>query len=280
MQKILLLIFTLLLCATMLSAGDYIIGTDTDTQNKVPVYGYANYGWSKIIYKNSELTAAGFTTVQNIEKIAFYVDNEQADYVMDDQAIYMGYFYDDDCSTSYQNPSYSTLVYSGPVAWNGPGWNEISLDMPYTWDPSGGWHLQILWENRDGSRIGGPPTFRTTDTSYYSSAYKTASSSFPTSSGSRKRYRPNIWLITPTTAPPTPAEALAPVHEATDVEIDTILRWQHTGGSPTNYLLWFGTNYPPSNIENALVTTSTSYTPAEYLDYGTTYYWRVIPRNS
>ncbi|MDY0127166.1 MAG: hypothetical protein RBR69_03415 [Candidatus Cloacimonadaceae bacterium] len=280
MKKTIVLVFSLLLSITLLSAGDFFIGTDTDTQKYLPIYGYANYGWSKFIYKNTELTAAGFTTAQSIEKIAFYVDTEHTDYVMDNQEIYMGAFYDDDCTTSYQNPVYSTLVYSGSVSWNGPGWTEITLDTPYTWDPSTPWSLEILWENRDGSRISGPPYFRTTDTDYYSGVYKTSSSSFPTSSGSRKRYRPNIWFITPATAPPTPAEAMAPVHEATDIDINTKLNWQHTGGSPDDYLLWFGTDNPPTNIENALVTTSTSYTPAEYLDYGTTYYWRVIPRNS
>lgn len=279
MKRTIALVFSLLFSLTLLSAGDFIVGTGTDNDNKLPVYGYANYGWSKFIYKNNELTAAGFTTAQSIEKIAFYVDNEQDDYVMDNQKIYMGAFYDNECTTSYQNPAYYNLVYSGSVSWNGPGWTEIILDTPYTWDPTTTWSLEILWENRDGSRIGGPPTFRTTDTDYYSSANKTASGSFPTSSGSRKRYRPNIWFMTPTTAPPTPAEALLPVHEATDVGIDTILRWQHTGGSPTDYLLWFGTDNPPTNIENALVATSTSYTPAEYLEYGSTYYWRVIPRN-
>jgi predicted small secreted protein len=36
MQKTLLLIFTLLLSITLLSAGDFIIGTGTSTQKKGP----------------------------------------------------------------------------------------------------------------------------------------------------------------------------------------------------------------------------------------------------
>ncbi|MDD4277290.1 MAG: hypothetical protein PHT37_05320 [Candidatus Cloacimonetes bacterium] len=281
MQKTLLLIFTLLLSITLLSAGDFIIGTGTSTQNKVPAYGYNNYGWSKFFYNNAEMIEAGFTESQSIEKIAFYVDNEKDNYVMDNQQVYMGYFYDANCTTAYQNPATYTQVYSGSVSWTGPGWLEIVLDTPYTWSPTWNAGLEILWENRDGSKLGGPPTFRTTSTSFYSAAYKSNDTSFPASTGTRsKSYRPNIWISTPATEPPTPAEALNPLHEATDVEITTNLRWQHTGGSPYQYRLWFGTNNPPSNLESALVTTATSYTPAERLQYGTTYYWRVVPQNN
>ncbi|MDD3562127.1 MAG: hypothetical protein PHR32_00440 [Candidatus Cloacimonetes bacterium] len=280
MQKTLLLIFTLLLSITLLSAGDFIINSNDRAQNQLPVYGYANYGWSKFFYTNAEMTAAGFTTAQSIERISFYVDTETTDYVMDNQLLYMGYFYDSSCTTSYQNPAYHTLVYSGTVTWTGPGWLEIVLDTPYTWDPTLGWNLEILWENRDGSKLGGPPKFRTTDTDYYSSAYKTNDPSFPTSTGTRKKYHPDIWFASAATEPPTPAEALNPLHEAIDVEITTNLRWQHTGGSPYEYRLWFGTDNPPSNLESALVTTATSYTPAERLQYDTTYYWRVVPQNN
>ena len=280
MKRTIVLVFSLLLSITLLSAGDFIIGTGDGNTNQLPVYGYANYGWSKFFYNNAEMTAAGFTTAQSIEKIAFYVDTETTDYVMDNQQVYMGYFYDSAANTSYQNPVNHTLVYSGSVSWNGPGWMEIILDTPYTWDPTPGWNLEILWENHDGSRISGPPKFLTSDTAHYSSAYKTNSGSFPTSSGSRKKYHPDIWFSTPPTEPPTPAVALAPVHEAIDVQIDTQLRWQHTGGSPYQYLLWFGTDNPPSNIANGLVLTNTSYNPAEYLQYNTTYYWKVIPQNN
>jgi len=46
------------------------------------------------------------------------------------------------------------------------------------------------------------------------------------------------------------------------------------------YYLWFGTENPPSSIEMALPTTAHVYTPEQYLEYGTTYYWRVVPHNS
>ena len=42
MSKTLSLVTLMLLALSMLSAGDYIIGSGTSTQNKVPVYGYNN----------------------------------------------------------------------------------------------------------------------------------------------------------------------------------------------------------------------------------------------
>ncbi len=280
MKKTLLLIFTLLLCAATLSAGDYIIGTGTSTTKYVPVYGYSNYGWSKFIYTASDVIGAGYDGSQPIESISFFVDTETSDYVMDNQQVYMGYNYVDAVNTSYLNTDYYSLVYNGSVSWEGPGWVEITLDTPFAYNPSNGWALEIIWENRAGSRLAGPPYFRTTSTDYYSCAYKNSNTSFPASSGSRKRWRPNIWIATAATAAPPAAEAIAPVDNATDVEINTRLRWQHTGGSPTEYRLWFGTDNPPTNLVNNLLTTENSYTPAELLDYDTTYFWKVVPINS
>lgn len=281
MHKTLVLLFTLLLSFSLLSADDHIIGTDNDSQNKVPLYGYYNYGWSRFFYTADELLTAGYTGDQAIQSIAFYVADDQDNYLTENQQVYMGYMYDSEyINTSYANPAYYTLVYSGSVSWSGPGWVEIPLDNPYTFDPSLGWGLEIIWENHDGSGIGGPPDFRTTETSFYSALYKYNNSSFPTTSGTRKRdYRPNIWLATPATEPPPPAAALVPTDAATDVEVNTILSWQATGGSPTEYRLWFGTDNPPTNIVNNLLTQESSYTPAEYLAYSTTYYWKVIPFN-
>ncbi|HNZ06423.1 MAG TPA: hypothetical protein PKI63_01420 [Candidatus Cloacimonadota bacterium] len=95
MSKTLSLVTLMLLALSLLSAGDYIIGSDTSTQNYVPVYGYSNYGWSKFIYTPAEMAAAGFTTTQQITSIAFNVSNTISDYVMDNQRIYLRYFYND-----------------------------------------------------------------------------------------------------------------------------------------------------------------------------------------
>lgn len=281
MRKQLSLAILLLLGLSLLSAGDYIIGTGTSTQTYVPVYGYNNFGWSKFMFTSAEMQASGFTTNQPITRIAFYVNNSPVNYVMDDQRVYMRHFYDAEYASSANNyPGITgfTNVYQGSVTWTGQGWTEITFTTPFNYIPT--WGLEILWENRDGSKLAGPPIFRTTSTSNYSAVYKYQDPSFPTTSGTRSRnHRPNIWFVTPTTEPPSPAAAVTPLDEAQNVGINTKLMWNHTGGSPTGYRLWFGTNYPPSNIASNLVTTSTSYTPITYLEYGTTYYWRIVPFN-
>jgi hypothetical protein len=80
-------------------------------------------------------------------------------------------------------------------------------------------------------------------------------------------------------APPPPATAIIPADAAIDVPIDTMLKWEHNGGMPTGYMLWFGTDNPPSNIINAQSVSETRYTLPDRLNYDTQYYWRVIPQN-
>lgn len=200
---------------------------------------------------------------------------------MDNQRIYLRYFFNDGYASNentYPQPSGFTYVFNGTITWNGPGWNEIVLTTPFNYDPS--WGLEILYENRDGSKIGGPPSFYTTSTSNYSSVYKSQDASFPTGTGTRdKTHRPNTWFVTPTTEPPNPAIAVVPVSGSNNAAIDTDLMWNPGGGSPTGYRLWFGTDNPPSNLVSALLTNDTSYSPPAHLDYGTDYFWRVVPFN-
>ena len=279
MHKSLFLVFILLITGTMLCAGDYIIGTGTSTQNYLPLYGYANYSWSKFFYTADEMIDAGFTTSEQITKISFQVGNEVSDYFTGNQQVYMRAFYDSEyasATASYPGTSGFYLVYNGSVTWSGPGWIEITLDTPYNYNPL--WGIEILWENRDGSAASGYPKCQYTSTGVYNCVYKSGST-FPTTSGTRYKNRPNIWFTTPSTEPPTPAVTTSPNDLSTDNPITTTLRWNHTGGSPTGYRLWFGTNNPPSNLISALVVTSTTYTPEDYLDYGATYYWRVVPYN-
>lgn len=279
MNKTIYLIIMLLIVSSLLFAGDYLIGTGTSTQNKAPVYGYNNYGWCKFFYTSAEMVAAGVTETTEITKMAFQVSSATTEYVMDNQKIYIRAFYDASYASTavgYPGTSGFTNVYNGSVTWNGPGWVEITFQTSYSYNPA--WGIEILWENRDGSKIGGPPSFYYTSLSN-SCVYKNQDASFPTTSGARGNYHPNIWFISPTSDPPNPAVPTLPLDEATGVNITTKLRWNHTGGSPTGYRLWFGTNNPPSDIESALVLDTNSYTPDAYLDYGTTYYWRIVPYN-
>lgn len=279
MKKVLLVTFLALLSICMLSAGDYRIGTGTSTQNKVPIYGYADYGWSKFFITADELAASGISGSTQITKIAFQVSNSPSGYVMDNQKIYLAHYYNSYYTSSTDNfPTGSsyTQVYNGTITWSGPGWFEIELMTPYTY--AGQWGLEIVWENRDGSKIGGPPSFYTSSTSGSTSVHKSGNS-FLTNDGTRVSSRPNVWLMSPPTDVPPPAEAVVPTDAATGISVASHLSWNHTGGSPDYYKLWLGTDNPPSNLITAQNVYDNSFDIPQYLDYSTTYYWRIVPHN-
>lgn len=277
MPKTLILCFSLILICSSLLAGDYQIGNETSTQNYVPLTGNANYSWSKILFSRTELQEAGLTTSQQITRILFQVGNACNDYTLANQQVYLRAGYDAEYASSaasYPAPSGFTQVYDGPVRWYGPGWVEIILDTPFNYNSN--WGLEMLWENRNGSNTSGYPKFRYTSNGLYTCVYKSGST-FPTTNGTRYRNRPNIWFATPTLDPPTPAQALLPASEAIDVPIATALRWNHTGGSPTGYRLWLWKDNPTTYIASGLVLDDNRFFPDEFLDYGTEYFWRIVP---
>ena len=279
MKQALLVAILTLLSICMLSAGDYRIGNGTGTQNKVPVYGYANYGWSKFFFSEDELATAGMSDATQITKIAFQVSGSISNYIMENQRIYMTHYYNSDYTTSTDNyPAVSTYnqVFNGTVIWNGPGWVEIELSTPFNY--VGQYGLEIVWEDRDGIAIGGPPSFRYTQTSGYTCVYKNGTT-FSTGDGTRVKNRPNIWFMSPPTDVPPPAEVVTPADAATEVGIGTHLVWNHTGGAPDYYKLWLGTDNPPSNLVAAQNVYGNVFDIPQYLDYNTTYYWRVVPHN-
>lgn len=279
MKTRVLLFLVLSFMTGLLFAGDYIIGTGTSTENYVPFYGANDYGWSRFCFNQGELTASGLTNGAQITKIAFQLNNAISGYVTNNQTVYIGAFYDAAYNVTNYPSSYTgyTQVYNGSITWNGPGWMEITLSTPYTWNSN--WGLEVLWENRDGTRQSPFPIFRHSSVSN-SSIRKVANTTYPSlTGGTRAANRPNIWFITPATDVPNPGTALNPTDTATGIDINTKLDWHHTGGDPTGYRLWFGTNNPPSNLVSNQVLTESIFDPPAYLEYGTTYYWRVVPYN-
>ncbi len=93
----------------------------------------------------------------------------------------------------------------------------------------------------------------------------------------------NIIIDTHVPAAPNCAENLSPANGATDVCNATVnLTWNapSTGDAPDSYILYFGTDNPPTNIENGTdLGNVTSYDPGT-LNQNTTYYWQLIPYNS
>jgi hypothetical protein len=78
--------------------------------------------------------------------------------------------------------------------------------------------------------------------------------------------------------PPACSQAVSPLDLSVDVPLDISLEWDPIPGA-TGYRINFGTDNPPTSIENGTdLGDLTSYTPV-VLDYQTDYYWQVVPYN-
>jgi len=83
------------------------------------------------------------------------------------------------------------------------------------------------------------------------------------------------------TAPPSCAVNVSPADGATDIVLNAALNWRSGGGQVTGYKLYFGTNNPPTNIENGMdLGNVTTYDPVGNLAVRTTYYWQAVPYNA
>jgi hypothetical protein len=78
---------------------------------------------------------------------------------------------------------------------------------------------------------------------------------------------------------PLPAIVVFPSNETNDILINQNLQWLSGGGVVDGYYLNMGTNYPPTNLYNNQ-NLGISNELAFSLEYGTTYFWQIIPFNS
>ena len=79
---------------------------------------------------------------------------------------------------------------------------------------------------------------------------------------------------------PSCATYTAPANGAPSAGLGSSLTWTApgTGGTPTGYKLYFGTDNPPTNIVNGTnIGNVLTYSPT--LSSNTTYYWKVVPTN-
>ena len=87
--------------------------------------------------------------------------------------------------------------------------------------------------------------------------------------------------LTPPQAPGI-AGLNSPANALTGVPITATLNWTAptTGGVPTGYRLYFGTDNPPTNLVNGTdLGMVLTYDPNPDLTYATTYYWQIVPFN-
>jgi len=93
-------------------------------------------------------------------------------------------------------------------------------------------------------------------------------------------YDNDLLLTNVTCAPPPPgcATLVSPLDAATGVSVGTALTW-NAEATATGYKLYFGTDYPPTNINNGTdLFNVLTYTPGGLLN-NQVYYWSIVPYN-
>ena len=179
-----------------------IVGNGTASSNNLPVNGYYNYGWGYMIYKVSDLNFHG-----KIDSIAFFVNNNVSNYIMQNQKIFMGHSGLTSFGTLQPDTTSMTKVFNGDIEFSGPGWCRFKLSVPFTYNGSN--NLVIYWVNKDGSaNIIDYPNFRYTTSTTNNCAYKSGNAYtgvFPTSTGTQTLNKPNIRISQQSIAVPRDA---------------------------------------------------------------------------
>jgi len=90
-----------------------------------------------------------------------------------------------------------------------------------------------------------------------------------------------VFTWTPPSAgtPPNPAQIVSPANGVSNIALTANLIWSSGGGVPTGYKVYFGTDNPPSNIENGTLQTTMLYNPVNDFTFSTVYYWQIVPTN-
>jgi hypothetical protein len=82
---------------------------------------------------------------------------------------------------------------------------------------------------------------------------------------------------------PNAASLISPADAAIVIQPSATLNWTpgSSGGTPTGYRIYFGTNNPPTNIANGIDLGNVStYNPDPDMAFLTTYYWQIVPYNA
>ncbi len=266
-------------------ADAYTIGTGTSNQSYIPFYGLYDYGWSKTIYTQAEMQAAGVPLGTTITGVSYYVGNAPVNYVSVDQRIYVRHTNATAIDATYiadplaVSPAF-TQVWMGDLTWNGSGWHNVLFSMPFTWNGTD--NLEILWYNWDGAYASGPNFRYTSTTPNYLACYKYSDGAMPTTNGTTTYNRPNIRILDALVSPPGPPALLAPIDTAIDVIPGPTFSWSAptTGGVPTGYKLYLNPLSNDFTGVTPILVPGTSYVHPATLPFSTLYYWKVAATNS
>ncbi|MFA7543415.1 MAG: hypothetical protein WCY84_03485, partial [Candidatus Cloacimonadaceae bacterium] len=172
-------------------------------------------------------------------------------------------------------------VFDGIARFDNTDWHQIDITDFY-YDAATSRNLLVLTEANYGTGVEPYPSF-------WGSWLQgqdinqtwTADGAPPTGMGWVYGARPDIRFYGISGAlPPEPVTLIAPADGATDLSIITNLSWTDNAGTPTGYDLYFGEDYP---VEGNPLLSHEEFATSHYypglLNYGTTYYWKVVPWN-
>ncbi len=185
---------------TALPAGQFQIGSGTNTGEHLPIEPYYGYTYSQSLYFSSDFGSVGSN--KRISKIYYnYTKSSTNDHDADDWVVYIG-------TTSATSVSDWTAVGSltkvfdgnsgyGDIA-AGNGWMEITLDTPFNYDPSSDGNLIVAVDENTSSYTSSSDDFycdqNTTKANVSIVYYNDSTNPDPASppAGTTSAYYPNI----------------------------------------------------------------------------------------
>lgn len=260
---------------TLAMADPHQVGTGYASQNQVPNSGANNFSWSRSIYTQSEILAAGINPSESIVALGYHVSNQPENYTLTDQFVYIRNTTDTQLHDSDVIDLYGfSMIFDGTVTYDGDGWQYFRLNYSF---PYAGEGIEIIWQNNHGQTADNMPSFSSTP--MQNMAAYCLNNDRPPTQGDNVTFsssRPNIMFVTPMTTLPEPAKIKNPYDEDIIMGEARTLQWTAGEGIPNGYKLYFGTSNPPEFV--AELGNVTSYN-LEDLEIENTYYWKVEPHN-
>ncbi|MDD2984352.1 MAG: GEVED domain-containing protein [Crocinitomicaceae bacterium] len=253
------------------------IGSGTSTNQTYPIYSCYEFNYTQQIYTAAQIGQAG-----TINKIRFYYDNGGPLLSnWNDWKVLVGHTTKTDFAseTDWIPLANLTQVFNGiitPVAGN---WFDITFTTPFVYNGTSNFVVAIDENAADYSCSANFRSFTSgsnTGISFFEDYNNPDPASPPVASG-RSSDIAQMQVVFASSIAPGCAVAQVPATAATNVVRNPTLTWTEGTGGPTSYDVYFGTAATPPFVVNQQ---ALSYAPVAPLNPNTTYYWKVVPKNS
>ena len=242
-----------------------------------------NYHRNQALYLQTELNFAG-----NITSVAYYTAAATDADILKNTQVWLNHVVSTTTTLAGTWLATGTSVFGSAtlrVSSGATTWKEIPFTTSFAYNNSD--NLLISIRLQDGTCEYGTPwashtyNYTATGTNKFQKGSNDATNP-PTVAANK--FRPYIRISYDPSIAPCPVTT-TPADFATGISTSTTLNWSaltpNTGTAATSYVLYFGTDNPPTNIVNGTnIGNVTTYTPASALDPDRYYYWRVAAVNA